>query len=168
MFTLKYSMKFKAFALVTLVAGISSASAFSLDFTGLATDGSVSLSEGDQLVIQVPDFGNVGFGVAPKDASALITEIDGTPVIEFDSSRTITVNFFAGVPVENVMVSFVGVQADTPVYTALTPTSGTISISAGSAGISELSFDQAGDKVPEPSTAILALLGAAALLRRRR
>jgi hypothetical protein len=150
---------------------MSGASAFSLDFTGLATDGSVSLSgaDGDQLVISVPGFGNVAFGVAEKDATASVVEIDGVPAIEFDDARTITIDFFAGSPVENVLVSFVGVdQGESPTYTSLTDTSGVARIPVGTVGIQGLTFDRVGPKVPEPSTAILGLLGAVALLRRRR
>lgn len=164
-------MKFKALALAVLAAGIHSASAFSLDFTGLATDGSVTMSgaDGDQLVIAVPGFGNVAFGVAEKDVSATLVDFGGTPAIEFDPSKTITIDFFSGSPVENVMVSFVGVdQGESPSYSTVSDTSGVVRIPAGTAGISGVTFDRVGPKVPEPSTTVLGLLGAVALLRRRR
>lgn len=164
-------MKFKLFALAALAAGLSSASAFSLDFTGLATDGSVTLSGagGDQLVIEVPEFGNVGFGVQEEGVSATLVEIDGVPAIEFDPSRTITIDFFSGSPVANVVVSFVGSNpGEIPTFTTLSDTSGIVSIPSGSAGIEGITFDRVGPKIPEPSTALLGLLGAVAVLRRRR
>lgn len=167
-------MKFKLFSLAALAAGISSAGAFSLDFTGLSLDGSVTLSGKDQLVINVPEFGNVAFGVAEKDVTATVDDNftdNGTPVaaIEFDDTRTITVDFFAGIDVENVVVGFVGVDGgEAPIYSIVSAQSGTITLPSGEVGIQSITFDSVGQKVPEPSTAILGCLGAIALLRRRR
>ena len=165
-------MKSKLLITAIFFAGFCSASAFSLDFMGLELDGSTTLSgaDGDQLTIQVPEFGNVAFGVQQKGVSAVVDDNFGTAAIEFDSSQIITVNFFAGLDVENVMVGFVGVAngADAPFYTSVDSQSGFIQIDSGSAGISSLTFDVAGPKVPEPSTALLGLIGVTALLRRRR
>ncbi|GHC46235.1 PEP-CTERM sorting domain-containing protein [Roseibacillus persicicus] len=165
-------MKFTFLTLAALSAGVVSSSAFSLDFTGLELDGSVTLSgaDGDQLIINVPGFGNVGFGVAEKDLSAVVDDNYGVPAIEFDETKTITINFFAATPVENVMVSFVGVpQGDEPTYVPIDNYGGTVSFDAGvSGGIQSVSFDAIDTKVPEPSTTLLGLIGAVALLRRRR
>ncbi|MGJ8726178.1 MAG: PEP-CTERM sorting domain-containing protein [Roseibacillus sp.] len=164
-------MKLKTFSLAALFAGINSVSAFSLDFTGLDLDGSTTLSgaDGDQLVITVPAFGDVAFGVAQKDAVAVVDDNNGVAAIEFDSTKTITIDFFSGSDVENVVVGFVGVDAgETPSYTEVDSRSGLVTIPVGAAGIQTVTFDRIGPKVPEPSTAILGCLGAIALLRRRR
>lgn len=163
-------MKFKFLTLAALSAGVVSSSAFSLDFTGLDLDGSVTLSGDDNLIINVPGFGNVGFGVLEKGVSAVVDDNLGVPAIEFDDTKTITINFFAGSPVENVMVSFVGVQQGIePTYVPVDNFGGTVAFGQGaSGGIQSITFDRIGPKIPEPSTAVLGLLGALALLRRRR
>ena len=165
-------MKLKLLSIATLFVGLTSAGAFSLDFTGLNLDGSTTFSgaDGQRLIIEVPGFGNVGFGVNPEGSTAQVVELDGVAAIEFDETRTITVDFFAGSDVENVVVSFVALNVgEDPIYTAINSRSGEISTNQGTVGISGISFDRiGGPKVPEPSTAVLGLLGAVTLLRRRR
>lgn len=169
-------MKLKFLISTTFLAGILSAGAFSLDFTGLNLEEPVTLSgaDGEQLVIFVPGFGNVAFGVAEKDITAEIAllpdenDVD-VPAIEFDATMTITVDFFAGSEVENVMVDFVALNTgEDPEYIAVDGFSGQIITDKGTVGIAGLSFDRVGPKIPEPSTTLLGLLGAVTLLRRRR
>ena len=176
-------MKLKTIFLAALCAGIHSASAFSLDFTGL-NDGengelngaTFSGADNDQQTITVPDFGRVTFGVGgdDKSASAVISDSFGPLAIEapagFDSDLVITINFESGSDVENVFVNFIGADGPTtgPLYQIVSPQSGTVVLPAGAIGISSLTFDRIGPKVPEPSTALLGGLGLLALLRRRR
>ena len=165
-------MKFKLFASSVILAGVVSSQAFSLDFSGLDVDGSINLSgiPGEQLIISVPDFGNVGFGVLQDGVSTEINDNFGEPAIEFDPARTITVNFFGGAAT-NVTINFVGLDAGEGVTSSFGPDFvgdfGTIELSNGVAGISGLTFEAKG-RIPEPSVSILAALGAVALLRRRR
>lgn len=166
-------MKSNLIAASFAVLGMASASAFSLDFTGLDLSTTFSGADGDKLVIDVPGFGNVAFGVALKDVEATFTEFDEDGVdvtaILFNVDTPITVEFFAGSDVENVVVDFVGVNTgEEPTYTIVTPQSGDILTNKGNVGIAGISFDRVGPKVPEPSTAFLGLIGAVALLRRRR
>ena len=82
------------------------------------------------------------------------------------SSRLIS---FLAANVENVVVGFVGVDSnEEPDYVIVSGTSGQVVIPSGAIGISSVTFDRVGPKVPEPSTALLGCLGAIALLRRRR
>ncbi len=164
-------MKPKALILISSFAGIYSASAFSLDFSGFATDGSDNLGSqlGEELVVNVPGFGDVAFGVQQSGATAVISEIDGEPAIQFDPTRSITIDFSDGGTVQNVVVSFVGIDAgENTSITIPNDSSALVALSAGTAGISEVTFDRVDKKIPEPSTAVLGLLGAVALLRRRR
>ncbi len=164
-------MKLKFVTLLASIGGIVTSQAFTLDFTGLniaADSEPVLLSDADQLVIEVADFGNVGFGVA-NDGETEVSDTFGVPAIEFDASQVITINFFAGIDVTNVVVDFVGVDSgEDPVFTLLSGTSGTVSLNTGTVGIEGIGFEIDDKKIPEPSTAILALLGAVALMRRHR
>lgn len=169
-------MKFKAFLLAISAAGLSSAGAFSLDFSGLDLDGSVTFGgpDSDELIIAVPGFGNVGFGVAGPDKGvsdgiADVVELDDVAAIRFDATKVITIHFYAGCDVENVNVNFVAVNTgEDPIYTSIDSLSGHVSTNKGTVGISSITFDKVDATVPEPSTAVLGLLGAVALLRRRR
>ena len=119
-------MKFKTLSLVALLAGIHSASALSIDFTGLDLDGSVSFAGDDRLVIEVPGFGNVLFGT-DKDR-VVVGNTFGEPAAEFDSSKVITVEFISdggGLSVSDVLVGFVGEDdGENPIFTLLPMTLG--------------------------------------------
>ena len=168
-------MNFKILTLTALFAGIHSVSAFSIDFTGLNQDLDTTFTgaDGETLVITVPNFGNVSFGVDAKDVTAGFDQFDrdgeDATAILFNSDTPIIIEFFAGSDVTNVMVDFVGLNVgEEPMYTAIDGQSGVITTNKGTVGIAGISFDRVGPKVPEPSTALLGALGALTLLRRRR
>ena len=152
----------------------------SLDFSGIdGVNSAVALpstiSPSDAQVIEVAGFGNVAFGLeaGPKPTANFVESAPGEIALVFDSSQVVTVNFFptSAVDVENVVVSFVGVE---PIFTTLDGITGTISLPAQEGGpvlvgnITGLEFDVTEKKIPEPSTAILGFIGAMVLLRRRR
>lgn len=156
-----------------LVASAISASAFTLDFSGLDAalngnppfDGSDFVDDKDTIFFGVPGFGNIGFSTDGNPA--FFNTNFGTRALEFDDQQVVFVQFISGATVGNVVPTFVGGGAGSAVYTVTSETTGTLTIPAGSAGLASVTFDEFG-KIPEPSVSILGALGALALLRRRR
>lgn len=154
-----------------LVASAISATAFTLDFSGLDAalngnplfDGSEFVDDKDTIFFGVPGFGNIGFSTDGNPA--FLNTTFGTRALEFDDQQVVFVQFISGTTVGNVVPTFVGGGA--PVYTVTSDTTGTLTIPAGSAGLASITFDEFG-KIPEPSVSILGALGALVLLRRRR
>lgn len=164
----------KLFSTLFLAASAISASAFTLDFSGLDAslngnppfDGSDFVDDKDTIFFGVPGFGNIGFST--DGTPAFFNTNFGAPALEFDSGQVVLLQFISGATVGNVVPTFIGApQGVTPVYTVTSETTGTLTIPSGSAGLASITFDEFG-KIPEPSVSILGALGALALLRRRR
>lgn len=163
-----------------LLASALTASAFTVDFVGLDFSSPINFSSEDPLIISVPDFGNVSFATEDPDGDGPLQGPTGevsestfsAPSALLDQSQPIIINFFSGSVVENVMLTFIN---DTMTETiSAEVVNGTMvraalpSGATGTFGLSEVTFDRVGPKVPEPSVTILGALGALALLRRRR
>lgn len=164
----------KHFSSFFLIASAISASAFTLDFSGLdaslngspAFDGSAFADDKDTFFFGIPGFGNIGFSTDGNPA--FLGTNFGAPALEFDSAQIVSLQFISGNAVANVVPTFIGApQGVTPVYTVTSETTGTLTIPSGSAGLASITFDEV-NKIPEPSVSILGALGALALLRRRR
>lgn len=145
-----------AFACFTSVA-----SAFSLDFAGLA-----GTPLPPNLVINVPGYGNVTFEAAPGSNLAIVN-YGITPALSFDQNETVIITFnggevtapglnYAGLEIGE---SFLAQFASYNTYTA------TLQGAGNGGGITGLSFNQA---VPEPTSALLGVLGASLFVLRRR
>jgi hypothetical protein len=153
-------MKTKSFiAAAALICLPSVASAFSLDFTGVALGTTVP----PQLVIAVPGYGNVTFD-AQVGSNLAIVNYGGIPSLSFEQNETVFITF-DGVFVPGPGFDFEGLEVGESfltqsnsynVYTA------TLQGTGNGAGISGISF------VPEPSSALLGVLGASLLVLRRR
>ena len=167
--------------ITTLLAATAlSASAFSVDFTGLNIgepvsndpDSPLSIAAIDPADPSVSSPGNVTF---ISDDNLSIGDSFGTPGIELSPGDVIFVAFVVGAPVENVQLSFVGdpqaSNPSSPVFTLASDAQvGTITLSGlDDVALTGLTFDLDDNKnVPEPSVSILGILGMMTLLRRRR
>ena len=156
-------MKTKSFiAAAALICLPSVASAFSLDFTGVALGTTVP----PQLVIAVPGYGNVFFDVL--DSSQLVIQtIDGQPSLAFGAGETLRI-VFGGVIAENVAITTTGVDGGELFVLSNLPAVNAYNVvligGTDGAGLSTVSWTP----IPEPSTALLGVLGTSLLVLRRR
>ncbi|MGJ8633659.1 MAG: PEP-CTERM sorting domain-containing protein [Luteolibacter sp.] len=164
-------MKMKLPLIAALCCGLTSVgSAFTLNFQGL-----VGTEVGSTLQIEVPFYGFVEF-TPVSDQSTLVVDNahmndDGTaaPSLSFDSGEQVQVTFVGNQPL-NVNFDIVGENVGEELkFSATTDTNVFIgSFSAGSdsdgAGLFSISFNQ----VPEPSSALLGVIGSSLLILRRR
>jgi len=176
-----------AFAGIILAASAPAAKAFSFDFSGAAL-GSLPVS------VNVPGYGNVTFNLI--GGSALVGENLGTRTLEMAPASVLTVSFptpvyiatftfidldGATLPTDHVAVVgdsaviAMGIQKDIVdananndthiVSPSINSTTGLVVLSLSDqsvAGLKQVNF------IPEPSSALLAALGAFALIARRR
>lgn len=172
-----------------ICGGITSASAFTVDFTqhfraatlaGVNSASGSSLPFNTPIVVDVPGYGNVEFQIgripAPALNSATVTQrftndsSDPINALEFKDDTAISVSFTGAVPL-NVDFDFVGVglgekfaisKSSEQIYgLSFTESAGVLDAQAG---LRSISFNA----VPEPSSALLSSLAALGLLRRRR
>ncbi len=160
-----------------LAATSFSASAFSVDFTDLLgqTIQNPTTANGnpDRFDLNVPGYGSVtilaNLGETLTVGQSFSNDTTSITALEFNDADAVTVRF-NGFQAINVDFDFVGVSFGDDFDLSLV--GGTddflvefeTTISAGSAGLREISFDA----VPEPSTALLGGLSLLSLLRRRR
>lgn len=169
-------MKKSLICSVTLVASLSSAQAFSLDFTGVTPDGDFIISATDPGTFVVPGFGNLTFFI-PGDQNSNVLAIDdnfdATPAFEFEDGDGILVQFNQqpdlGENITGVLLNFVGGGSGT--YSVFSDNAGEslvgrVDWTGGDGGLSGIEFQTS--SVPEPSVSLLGALGMLALLRRRR
>lgn len=169
-------MKMKLTLIAALFCGLSSAaSAFTLDFIG---DEGTTLPA-DTLVITILGYGDVRFEA--RDASVLSVgndfENDGpgqttSPSLNFDTGESATITFLGLQPI-NVQFDTVGLNTGEFFVTSPGSTANEFIIAlngiafqpgTSGAGLFQVGFDQ----VPEPSSALLGLIGSSLLVLRRR
>lgn len=161
-------MKTKACVTIGFLLGLTAiTNAFSLDFSGNV---GVVLAPGP-LTISVPGYGNVQF-----DAQAGVAEVDtsqlegGVPVpsLVFDSGDVVRVTFLGLAP-QNVTSGVLGLNSGES-FLFLDSSDPAVffyqfsGVAGADAGLQTVSWGQ----VPEPSSALLGVLGTAVLAFRRR
>ncbi|MFD2257763.1 PEP-CTERM sorting domain-containing protein [Luteolibacter algae] len=163
-------MKTKLPLIAALYCGLCTvSSAFTLDFNGYVGK---SLPT-DTISILIEGYGNVTFTAGNK--STLIVDEKfkndngfGAPSLSFDEGDTVNVTFEGAQPL-NVDFDYVGVsdgESFTTEESQFASQTFTISLEGNGdgAGLYQISWNQ----VPEPSSALLGLLGSALLVIRRR
>lgn len=160
-------MKTKACATIGVLFGLTAfASAFSLDFSG-----NVGAVLPGPLVISVPGYGDVQFDAQAGTLTVDNSQTEGglpTPSLVFDRGDMVRVTFL-GLPPLDVTSSAVGLNtgenflfldsSDPSVYFYQLD-----GVDGGKAGLKTVNWSQ----VPEPSSALLGVLGGALLVLRRR
>jgi hypothetical protein len=167
-----HPMKMKIASAMALFCGLTAVSnAFTLDFVGYEG----TTLPANPLVIFVPGYGDVRFDAA--NGSTLVVDAayqndDGSaaPSLSFGERDALKVTFLGAEPLK-VDFDFVGVSAgeNFTVQPALFETQSFLINLQGSgdgAGLYAISWQQ--QAVPEPSSALLGVLGTAALVLRRR
>lgn len=158
-------MKTKSFiAAAALICLPSVASAFSLDFTGVAPGTPIPPNP---LTISVPGYGNVTFE-AIIGSNLVVQPVSGTPAIAFDQGEGVRVSF-EGIGVENVSFAYSGVSIGESFLVTPDPNVAnqfivTMQGTGDGAGLTGATWNV----VPEPSSALLGVLGASLLVLRRR
>lgn len=158
-------MKPKLFiAAAVLICLPSVASAFSLDFTGVAPGTTIPPNP---LTISVPGYGNVTFE-ALIGSNLVVQPVSGTPAIAFDQEEGLRISF-EGVGITDVSFAYVGVSIGESFLVTPDPNVAnqfimTLQGSGDGAGLSGVTWNA----VPEPSSALLGVIGASLLVLRRR
>lgn len=159
-------MKIKLFIGSAMFVCLSSVgSAFSLDFTGLVG----TTLPPDPLVIFVPGYGNVTFESA-LSSNLIVEPVDGTPALAFDQGEAVRITF-DGVDVTDISFGYAGVsisESFSVVPDIFDPNTfvATLNGTGNGAGITSITFN--GNAIPEPSSALLGVIGASLLVLRRR
>ncbi|MBK1882116.1 PEP-CTERM sorting domain-containing protein [Luteolibacter pohnpeiensis] len=158
-------MKIKATMVAALLLLAPALHAFTLDFAS-----SVGATLPSDLVINVPGYGDVSFSANYASSLEVGTDFYGGATLQFDNNEVVLVTFLGGVPTD-VDFSTVAVSAISGEQFVVIPISSSqyavaLQGSTDGAGIGAVTFNAAA--VPEPSSAVLGLLGAAGLFVRRR
>jgi len=157
-------MKTKLPLIAALYCGLSAVgSAFTLDFSGLTI--------GDSLpkTINVPFYGDVTFTAVSGSPTIQLFDPGAVKAISFNGGETVSITFLGNIPL-NVTNQYVGVGAgENFVFSATAdPKQYLLSLNpvgqGVNAGLQSVIFDQ----VPEPSSALLGVLGTSLLVLRRR
>ncbi len=169
-------MKTKLPLIAALYCGLCSVgSAFTLDFNSVPSGTNVPPT----LIISVPGYGNVQFD--PVGTAALVVdnsyENDGpgqttSPSLNFDSTEQVKITFLGAQPI-NVEFDWVGLNAGEFFTASAGSTASEFIVTLNGtafeqqnngAGLYQIGFQQ----VPEPSAALLGVIGASMLVLRRR
>lgn len=139
-------------------------SAFSLDFTGIALGTTLPPNP---LTISVPGYGNVTFE-AGIGSNLIVQDFSGTPAIAFDQGESVRVSF-EGIDITDVTFSYAGVSVGESFLIAPDPNVAnqfilTMQGAGDGAGLTGATWNV----VPEPSSALLGVIGASLLVLRRR
>lgn len=166
---MKTPLTFLAMAAVSTT----SASAFSVDFDGRT---GTTLDNANSLTFDVAGYGQVrlsalNFGVLDVNQDFSIPGNGITEALEFDPGESIQVEFLNGEP-HNINFAFVGVDVGSETFTSgvvQTPNIffvefGSTAVPSNTAALESITFNS----VPEPSSTLLAGLGALTMLTRRR
>jgi MYXO-CTERM domain-containing protein len=165
-------MKMKAPLVAALMLGLPAMSnAFTLDAVGY--EGSeLSL---DPVTVFVPGYGDLVFEAA--SGSTLVVNSDyendngfGAPALSFDSNESVKITFKGADPM-NVDFDFVGLSADETFLVekdATTPQTYFLTLKGCGDGAGLYSISWCAQSVPEPSSAMLGLIGAGYFALRRR
>lgn len=160
-------MKLKATLAAAALLLAPSLHAFTLDFSAY-----VGQVVPPSLVVNVPGYGNVAFSAGMNALTGALssfqvgTSFFGTPSIQFDNGESLSVSFLDG-PLTNVDFITVAVSADTSEHFSVVNSapgqySLTLQNSTNGAGLAGVEF------VPEPTSALLGLIGASSFVIRRR
>lgn len=169
---LPLTMKFKAqLAVVLSCMTISAASAFTLDAVGY--EGNVL--SGTPFTINVPGYGPVTFEAA--DGSSLVVNSAylndngfGAPSLSFDQNEALKVTFGGPQPL-SVDFDFVGVSAGENFVVQkdlFTPQAFLVTLQGGGDGAGLYAVSWQAACVPEPTSALLGIIGGMAFVLRRR
>lgn len=161
-------MKIKAIMAVAALALTSSLNAFTLDFSS-----SVGKTIPKDLIIHVAGYGDVMFSAAynavQKAGSTLKVGTDhyNTASLQFDGGDTVKVTFLGALP-DNVDFANIAISGGENFFVMQTgPNEYTLQLlnSTNGAGVTRVDFTTV---IPEPSAALLGVLGSVGLLVRRR
>lgn len=143
------------------------AQAFTLDFT--AYNGT-NITSGSPLTIFVPGYGNVVFSTFGSQVLSINNSYPTGITVAIQPSEVLVVNFagpYAPTDIEDVSFGFNNLGgSDGLVLTTLNST--TIQLSMGSGGNGAGLRDVTFSAIPEPSTAVLGVIGTLAMALRRR
>jgi len=169
-------MKSTFLTLSLSIAAAATTQAFTIDFNALVVPLGTTVSAGSPLTINVAGYGDVKFAVGGSDVLIVDTNHSndgGTTFqnsLELDSGESVLVTFL-GPQALNVDFDIVGLdsgESAQPTPFGLTGTDYLLNVIGGSGtdgvGIAAISWDT----VPEPSSSFLVLVGAGALILRRR
>ncbi|MBK1830120.1 PEP-CTERM sorting domain-containing protein [Verrucomicrobiaceae bacterium R5-34] len=188
-------MKSKFLTLIASAAMLTAANAFTIDFNSMQISGDTgvialdfdnagdqAISDGEQVEVNVPGYGLVRFEIVPESTytvavgSQFKNDSDSfQQSLEVEPGETVQVTFLEDVDIYNVNFDIIGVSADEnsdviPVFGSdkifqyNTPTGSGPGGENDGAGIAAISWSV----VPEPSSALMVLLGAGSLVLRRR
>lgn len=158
-------MKTKLPLIAALYCGLSTVgSAFTLDFS------TTSINDGLPLTIAVLGYGNVTFSPNSGVPTPTIQAFDpgATKALSFNGGDSVKITFDGNVPL-NVMNQYIGAGAGENFLFSQTTSKEYLlalnpSTTGVNAGLQSVIFDQ----VPEPSSALLGVLGSSLLILRRR
>lgn len=159
-------MKTKLPLIAALFCGLTAVgSAFTLDFSGP----SINIGDGLPITVNVPFYGSVTFTAVSGSPTIQAYNPGATKAISFNGGEWIKFTFNGNAPV-NVMNQYIGAGAG-EVFTfdaTANPKEYLLSLNPSTpgvnAGLQSVIFDQ----VPEPSSALLGVLGTSLLVLRRR
>lgn len=171
--TLTLTMKTQILALSAVGMTLATASAFSLDFDGLS---GTQLDSGSPLTFNIPGYGTVLIEVASTEILDVNSDFsipgDGiTEALEFDDGEAIQITFNNAAP-SNVAFAYVGVDVGTEDFDSNVVNAPFVyslefdstAQPTNTAGLKSITWTA----VPEPSSAMLAVLGGLGLATRRR
>lgn len=159
-------MKTKLPLIAAIYCGLGSVgSAFTLDFTAP----SIVIGSGLPLTIDVPFYGSVTFTAVNGAPTIEVFDPGATPAISFNADESVRFTFNGNTPV-SVTNQYIGSDVG-EIFTfnsTVDPNEFILTLNSASqnanAGLQSVTFEQ----VPEPSSAVLGLLGTALLVFHRR
>jgi hypothetical protein len=154
----------KKLILAALTALCVYAQAFTLDFT--ANNGT-NITSGSPLTIFVPGYGNVIFSTIGAQVLSINTSYPTGVTIAIQPSEVLLVNFAGAYAPSDIEFGFNGLGFSDGLDISIV-NSTTVQLAMGSGGNGAGLRDVTFTAIPEPSTAVLGVIGTMALALRRR